>query len=94
MDLRIIHPVPLAVHDVVPDFHVLDDLGKRQHACAERPRIPVSADDQSDSRRHFAHALQCDDSTDIPRVAFAQCGFYFFPDRIQFRAELYDICGR
>jgi len=37
VDLGIVHPVPLAVHDVVADFHVLDDLG---HAKGHGPRPP------------------------------------------------------
>ena len=35
VDLGIVHPVPLAVHDVVADLHVLEDLGGR---VGRRPR--------------------------------------------------------
>ena len=37
MDLGIIHPVPLAVNDVVTDLHVLDDLGQREGSGAGQP---------------------------------------------------------
>ena len=37
VDLRVAHPVPLAVQDVVPDLHVLQDLGDRQAGGADQP---------------------------------------------------------
>ncbi|SKY04779.1 Uncharacterised protein [Mycobacteroides abscessus subsp. abscessus] len=38
MHLGIVHPIPLAMHHVVAEFHVLDDLGQRQRTGAEQPQ--------------------------------------------------------
>src|SRR5699024_4832678 len=42
VDLGVVHPVPLPVHDVVAEFHVLDDLGDPEGACADRPGRAVT----------------------------------------------------
>ena len=46
VDLRIVHPVPLAVDDVVADLHVLDDLGDRQGQRPGPPRTALVAERQ------------------------------------------------
>ena len=37
VDDRVVHPVPLAVHHVVADLHVLQDLGRAQRRRAQDP---------------------------------------------------------
>ena len=37
VDLRVVHPVPLAVHDVVADLHVLEDLVEPEERARRAP---------------------------------------------------------
>ena len=49
MDLGIVHPIPLAVHDVVAQFHVLDDLGQCQRSGAQPPQPAAMATQERDA---------------------------------------------
>ena len=49
VDVRVVHPVPLPVHDVVADLHVLEDLGQRQHRRAAQPQ-PAAREPSSIAR--------------------------------------------
>ena len=46
VDLGVVHPVPLSVDDVVPDLHVLEDLGDREHSAACPPQWFLVAEQQ------------------------------------------------
>jgi hypothetical protein len=46
VDVGVVHPVPLAVHDVVADLHVLEDLGERQGGGAEQPKGTAARSEQ------------------------------------------------
>ena len=37
VDFRIVHPIPLPVHDVVPDLHVLENLGDAEARGTSHP---------------------------------------------------------
>ena len=43
---RVTHPVVLAVHDVVADLHVVEDLGQRQRGRAGQPERRQEAEEQ------------------------------------------------
>ena len=71
MDFGVVHPVPLAVHDVVADLHVLEDLSDRQHGGARHPGRGKGAGEQGQSARHHELPLERDDAGDVGRVTLA-----------------------
>ena len=51
VDLRVVHPIPLAVGHVVTDLHVLDALRERQRGRAQDPaRLRSGAGDEQPRR--------------------------------------------
>ena len=89
VDVGVVHPVPLPVHHVVADLHVLEDLGQRQRRRAGQPqrlarREPIS------SARAAEHelAVQLDRAADVARVALAEVGVDLVVDRVELAAEL------
>src|SRR6185295_19318488 len=60
VNLGIVHPIPLPVRDVVPEFHVLDDLGDGQHRRPGAPRHFVAAGEQGDPAARGQRALPLD----------------------------------
>jgi hypothetical protein len=60
MDLGVVHPVPLPVHHVVPEFHVLDDLGQPERGGPQQPQRSAVAAEQHDPPGEFEEALQLD----------------------------------
>ena len=65
VNLGIVHPVPLAVHDVVADLHVLDDLGHAQCHGARPPRRSARAGGQHQSASHLESPLRGDGAMDV-----------------------------
>jgi len=75
VDVRIAHPVPLAVENVVAQFHVLEDLGHAQEGCSGDPGGLVLADQQRSPPGNLQTPLDLDHAPDvrsIGRSAFAQ----------------------
>ena len=92
MDLGIVHPIPLAVHDVVAEFHVLDDLRRReQRSCPtsqkNRFRLPNNTIRPPTSRI----ALGQDGAPQVRRVTHAAIGFDLTTQGVEFGAERLDI---
>ena len=79
----IVHPVPLAVQDVVADLHVLEDLRHRQPRCPEQPRRRVARGHQHDPRQRGEPAVELDQAADVLRVAFAEIGPDLVVDRLE-----------
>src|SRR5699024_1496851 len=94
VDLRIVHPVPLAVHDVVAQFHVLEDLGHPQHPGADRPDGAVAGPEvQQRARADLQSALQADDAVDVLVVTRTARGQDLVADRVEFPSQLFDLLG-
>ena len=91
---RVVHPVPLAVHDVVADLHVLQDLGRRQGGGAGGPSGRLSAASSSARADHREAAVHLDHALDVAAVAFAEVGVDLVVDRVELAAELLDLLGR
>src|SRR5690606_33511081 len=72
VDFRITHPVPLAVHDVMADLHVLKDLGNTQQRRTGQPGRRQDAGKQQAAAADFQPALGLDHAADITRILFAQ----------------------
>ena len=69
VDLGIAHPVPLTVHDVVADLHVLEDLGHREPRRAHQPRGREEGEQENGSAAELELALHVDDLADVGGVA-------------------------
>ena len=94
VDLRVAHPVPLAVHDVVADLHVLEDLGDRRGRRCRRAR-PAGRCENSSTARLPSSSLRCvvDDLADVRRVVGAAGVDDVLADRVELAAELLDVLG-
>ena len=74
VDLRVAHPVPLAVQDVVADLHVLQDLGHRQAGGADQPGGREQREQQHAAAAQLELALGRDDLADVGGVSLAAGG--------------------
>src|ERR1700730_13323135 len=72
VNFGIVHPIPLAVADIVAELHVLDALGRGQGTGSERPSGPGSADADHDTGGHVEVALNSDGALDISPVLRAK----------------------
>ncbi len=91
VDVRVVHPVPLAVHHVVADLHVLEDLGHRQGGRAGDPARPVARSEQQRAAEQRQAPLERDDRADVGGVALAEAGEHLVVDRLELLAELLDL---
>jgi hypothetical protein len=90
-DLGIVHPVPLAVHDVVADLHVLEDLGHGEQRGAGKPGGPAARGEQQDAPEHHEPAVHLDHAYDVAPVAVAELGEDLVVDGVELAAELLDL---
>ncbi len=91
VDLGVVHPVPLAVHDVVADLHVLEDLGRRHR---RRPGHPGGLEARGDEQRapHQGEAaVHRDHRVDVLRVTLAEVVEDLVVDRVELLAERLDL---
>ena len=91
MDLVVAHPVPLAVHDVVADLHVLDDLRDREAGRARQPCRRKQREQQHGAAAQFELALKVDDAADVVGVALAAAVEHLLADGVEFAAEVLDV---
>ena len=91
VDVGIVHPVPLAVHDVVADLHVLEDLRHREAGGAEHPGRPVARRHQHDPRERRQAPVELDDAADVGGVAIAEVVEDLVVDLLELLAELLDL---
>src|SRR6478752_5210728 len=93
VNLRVAHPVPLAVHDVVPDLHVLDDLGDREAGRADDPGGREHRHEQEGSAAELQLALGGDDLADVGRVVGSAGVDDGLPDGVELDTDLLDVLG-
>ena len=91
VDLVVAHPVPLAVHDVVADLHVLDDLGDREPDRACQPCRRKQREQQYGAAAQFELALKVDDVADVVGVALAAAVEDLLADGVEFAAQVLDV---
>ncbi|SHV69114.1 Uncharacterised protein [Mycobacteroides abscessus subsp. abscessus] len=91
VNLGIVHPIPLAVHDVVADFHVLDDLGHTERHRARPPGRALLARRQQDAAGELQCALGSDGATDIAGVSSSERFLDIPTDRVQLVPERLNI---
>ena len=87
---RVAHPVVLAVHDVVADLHVVEDLGDAQRGDRERPG---GREVHQRAAGDLELALLLDDAADVRRVLLAQVGDQALADGVHLVAERLELFG-
>src|ERR1700761_3891351 len=65
MDFRIVHPIPLAVSDVVPEFHVLDAFGCGEGNGSQCPTDFAFGSGDDQPRRYIKATLKSDGAHDV-----------------------------
>src|SRR3984885_9621977 len=65
MDFRIVHPIPLAVGDVVAEFHVLDAFGRGQGSRSQGPTDFALGQGDDQPRRYIKASLKRDGAHDV-----------------------------
>jgi hypothetical protein len=65
MDFWIVHPIPLAVSDVVPEFHVLDAFGRGQGSGSQGPTNFALGAGDDQPRRYIKPTLKSDGAGDV-----------------------------
>ena len=90
---RIAHPVILAVHHVMADLHVVEDLGGRQTGYTGQPCRRQETCHQQTAAGHFQTTLTLDQGTDVVGIFFAQVRHFPITDGIQFLANGLELFG-
>ena len=90
---RVAGPVVLAVHDVVADLHVVEDLRQPQHRGTREPEGREDAAEQQCASGDLQTALRLDDPANVGGVALAEIGDHALLERIEFTAELLGLLG-
>ena len=85
--LGVIHPVVLAVHDVMPQLHILQNLAQAQQQGAEQPGRRKPTKHQQATSTPAAEPHRCANATDIAGVRLAKIGQGALAQRIQLMAE-------
>ena len=91
VDLGVVHPVPLAVQDVVADLHVLEDLGRRQRGHAQGPDRAEARGDEQRAAEHGEAAVQRDHPDDVLAVAVAQRLEHLVVNDLELASERLDL---
>ena len=91
VDQRVVHPVVLAVHDVVADLHVLEDLGHAEQHDAGDERRPEERHEQADAAEHLEQVAQLDDPPDVVGVGLAEVVEDALAHGVELAAELLEL---
>src|SRR4029077_385868 len=91
VDLGVAHPVPLAVQDVVPDLHVLQDLGDAQAGGADDPRGREDAGEEDDAAGELQRAAGLDPPADVARVGLAAGVDDGLADRVELDGDRLEV---
>src|SRR6478735_1004561 len=70
MDFRVVHPIPLAVADVMAEFHVLDALGHGERGGSEHPAGLAAAAGDDQPGGDVEASLKRDSALDVCPVIF------------------------
>src|SRR5262249_12545970 len=87
VERRIAGPVVLAVHDVVADLHVLEDLGDRERAGAEHEGHGIDAEGEQEPAGGLGAVRGADDPADVIGVALAEIGDDLLAERVELAAK-------
>ncbi|MNR36686.1 hypothetical protein D3C85_1546410 [compost metagenome] len=84
---RVVHPVVLAVHDVVAQLHVFEDLAQPEQGHAQQPGGREPAEQQQGAAAPAAEAHRCTNAANIAGITLAQVIQGALAQGVQFCAE-------
>src|SRR5690606_22857986 len=87
----VIHEVVLAMHDVMADLHVLQDLGDAEQHTADRPGQRIIAEMDQRPARDLEVALLADDAPDVVGIALADGTQDLCAQRVQLLAKGFQL---
>jgi hypothetical protein len=90
VNVGVVHPVPLTVHDVVADLHVLENFRHTETRCAGHPCRSGDGAQQQGPPRHRKLTLGRDHGLDVPAVAFTEVAVDLVVDRVELLGQLLD----
>ena len=90
---RITHPVVLAVHHVMADFHVVQDLGGRQTSHTGQPCRRQETRHQQAAPGNLQATLTLDQGANIGGIFFAQVRHFTITNGVQFLANGLELFG-
>ena len=93
VDLRVVHPVPLAVHDVVADLHVLEHFGQRERGGPRRPGRFRAREQEHQAAEDDEPPVHLDHAHDVAAIAIAELGEDLVVDRGELLADLLELLG-
>jgi hypothetical protein len=89
--MLVFHPIPLAVHDVMADLHVLDDLGQTEGHRSRPPSRAFRTTGQHEPAGHIENTLHGDGATDVACVAVATGVLDVQPDCVQLSRQILEV---
>ena len=92
--LGILHPVVLAVHHVVADLHVVEDLRQRERGDAAEPGRRQEREEEQPAAGDLERPLRLDHVADVLGVALAAVGEDAGADRVELGAERVELLRR
>jgi hypothetical protein len=88
---RIVHPVVLAVHHVVADFHVFQDLGVGQGQHADHPADRPEPEHQQAAAGHRTALSAPDHAPDMVGIALAEVSGYLGTQGIELVSQVIEL---
>ena len=92
--LGVLHPVVLAVHHVVADLHVVEDLRQREGGDAAEPGGRQEREEEQPAAGDLERPLRLDHVADVLGVALAAVGEDAGSDRVELGAERVELLLR
>jgi hypothetical protein len=81
------------VEHVVPDLHVVEDLGHGQADGPEQPRAGEAARDEQGPAAELDLAVDVDDPPDVRRVTLAEAAEHALAEGVELDPEPLDVVG-
>jgi len=90
---RLVHPVVLAVHDVVAELHVVDDLAEREEAGTGEPRGRQPAEEEQGAAADLRVAHRRLHPADVLRLALAEARDHLAANLVELRSDRVELGG-
>ena len=91
VDLRVVHPIPLPVGDVVTELHIVDAFGGEQRRRADSPPDFAPAAENGQPGGDFEASLKTYDALDVCAVLGAERRLNIATDFLQRLRERFDV---
>ena len=92
MQRWVVHPVVLAVHDVVADLHVFDNLGDTQRRGGGEEHGRDKPEGHQHPATDFQGPVEPNDPADVTCIPFAKIGDHLVTNGVQVVFKLFQLC--